>query len=458
MDIAIVTGANTRIGLAISQKLIDTGCRVYGLGSDFENFPLEHTDFVPVSCDLTNTEHLCQVVQEILDKEKDIYVLVNHARHLSLDPHEKLGLNDLESLVHTNLLAPLILTRLVLPSLIRLRGYVLNIGFPDLPGSHRLGSAFLSTEVALQEFSNRLYEEVRQDKVKVCSLILDSANAEHMFREGFTERDNHDLIVCSNAIAQAVDYVVSQKRESVVSTLVVRPQKREPDQKDLASARKLAAPKPYASKSTPKKVVIGRLKKKDEPLSEDKGPATYMDMAREIAAEEAKNPSQGRDDAADEKLAATDGPPVEKRRRRRRRGRGRGPRDNRRSEDPAKKSQDEKEVKPKPQKRNNERRAPKTKSIPPKPEESSQKDAKVSKQPPEEKQPRVKKAPAKKVSKKKVVAKKQAKKEAPVKKAVTKRPTTKKAPAKKIVAKKTAKKAAKKVARKRIQPRVQPKD
>ena len=456
MDIAIVTGANTRIGLAISQKLIDTGCRVYGLGSDFENFPLEHTDFVPVSCDLTNTEHLCQVVQEILDKEKDIYVLVNHARHLSLDSHEKLGLNDLESLVHTNLLAPLILTRLVLPSLIRLRGYVLNIGFPDLPGSHRLGSAFLSTEVALQEFSKRLYEEVRQDKVKVCSLILDSANAEQMFREGFTERDNHDLIVCSNAIAQAVDYIVSQKRESVVSTLVVRPQKREPDEKDLASARKLAAPKPYASNSTPKKVVIGRLKKKEEPVSEDKGPATYMDMAREIAAEEAKNPSQPREDSADDKLSATEDPPVEKRRRRRRRGRGRGPRDNRRPEVPAKKSQDE--IKPKPQKRNNERGAPKGNSTHPKPE-SSKKDSNNSKRKPEEKkrpeekQPQVKKTPAKKVSKKKVTAKKQAKKAAPVKKVAAKKQATKKVAAKKTVAKKTAKKAAKKVARKRAQPK-----
>ncbi|MCZ6673437.1 MAG: SDR family NAD(P)-dependent oxidoreductase, partial [Verrucomicrobia bacterium] len=155
MDIAIVTGANTRIGLAISQKLIDIGCRVYGLGSNFNDFPLEHTDFIPVSCDLTSTKHLCQVVQEIIDKEKNIYILVNHARYMNLGAHEKQELNDLESLVHTNLLAPLILTRLALPSLIRLRGYVLNIGFPDLPGSHRLGSAFLSTEVALQQFSDR---------------------------------------------------------------------------------------------------------------------------------------------------------------------------------------------------------------------------------------------------------------------------------------------------------------
>jgi len=160
MDIAIVTGANSRIGLAISKKLIDIGCRVYGLGSDFTNFPLGDRDFIPVVCDLTQTEHLCKVVSEIIDREKNIYVLVNHARHVSFDEHEKQELNDLEHLVQTNLLAPMLLTRLALPSLIKLRGFVINVGFPDLPGSRRLGSSFLATETAMREFSHRLYDEV----------------------------------------------------------------------------------------------------------------------------------------------------------------------------------------------------------------------------------------------------------------------------------------------------------
>ena len=435
MDIAIVTGANTRVGLAISQKLIETGCRVYGLGADFNQFPLEHADFVPVSCDLTNTEHLCQVVQEIIDKEKDIYVLVNHARFLNLDPHEKLGLNDLESLVHTNLLAPLILTRLALPSLIRLRGFVLNVGFPDLPGSQRLGSAFLSTEVALQEFSNRLYEEVRKDKVKVCSLILDSANAELMFKEGFTERDNHDLIVCSKAIAQAIDYVVSQKRDSVVSTLVVRPQKKEPDAQDLAAARKLSAPKPYKAKPAPKKVVIGRLKKPEEAVSEEPSPATYIEMAREIAEEEAEKRKQQSETS--EKADKHSRPP--KRRRRRRRGRGKpeqeggGPRTKERPVEQSPDSAAKKKPRPKPNKKAAVSPAP-------------------SKNPAEDKAKKkaVKKVAAKQDLKKKPAPKKQAAKKAPSKNTV-KKGASKKTAAKKAVRKRPAKKAAKKAAKKRAQ-------
>ncbi len=325
------------------------------------------------------------------------------------------------------------------------------MGFPDLVGSHRLGSAFLSTEVALHEFSNRLYEEVRQDKVKVCSLILDSANAEQMFKEGFTERDNHDLIVCSNAIAQAVDYVVGQKRDSVVSTLVVRPQKREPDEQDRASARKLPAPKPYASQSGAKKVVIGRLQKKVEPVSDEKGPATYMEMAREMAAEEAKNSNQSREDSSARKEEAGNDYPTEKRRRRRRRGRGRGPRANKPSEDSAKKAQVEKESKPETQANKQERRLPKKKSATPPKSESS---GKESIQPPKRtpgKRPPVKKTPAKKVSKKKVIAKQLEEKAIPPKKVITKKKASKRAVAKKVVAKKATKKVAKKAPKKRPQ-------
>ena len=298
MDIAIVTGADTRTGLAISRKLIEIGCRVYGLVSDINSLSLENTDFVPVTCDLTNTEHLTQVFQEIIDKEKDIYVLVNHAKCLHLAKLEKQELNDLEAMVQTNLLCPLILTRLVMPSLIRLKGYVVNIGFPDSSGTHKLGSAFLSAEIALEGFSERLFEEVRQDGVKVSSLVLDTANAEAMLNEGFNDRDNHDLIVGAEATAQAVEYVVSQKSESVISRLVVRPQKREPDAKDRSSARKISQPKPFIVKKPSEKVVIGRLQKEVEPESTTQAPATYMDTAREMAEDEAHipEPSSNRGD------------------------------------------------------------------------------------------------------------------------------------------------------------------
>ncbi len=482
MDIAIVTGANTRTGLAISRKLIEIGCRVYGLGKNFIGFPLENTDFIPVTCDLSNTEHLCQVVQEILDKEKDLYVLVNHARCLELAPHEKQELNDLEALVHTNLLAPLLLTRLALPSLIRLKGYVINIGFPDLPGSGRNGSAFLATEVALQAFSDRLFDEVRDDKVKVCSLILDTTGAEALFEDGFTERDHDDLILSSESTAQAVEYLLSQKKESVVSRLVVRPQKSVPNETVRKELRKVSKPAPFVPKKPAANVVIGRLQKEEVAPSKDKAPATYMDMAREVAEAEAKDPNVLDDQLDSRSNDDQSNQPQPNRRKRRRRGRRRGPKDPQQAGDPkptesatvpeTRSNEDSGKPKPNRARTRNSRnrdsvetsRTPEANPIPePKPKDvsevgqpsrgrsrnSQRRKPKASKPPlvestainktvsePVLTKKTAKKVPAKKVAKKKVPAKKVVADSTPVKKTAKKR-IAKKA-AKKTVKKKTA--------------------
>ena len=81
-------------------------------------------------------------------------------------------------------------------------------GFIGWPTS---GQRVLSTELALRQFSDGLYEEVRMDKVKVCSLILDIGNPESIFKEGVPPGDNRELTACSEAIAQAVEFVISQK-------------------------------------------------------------------------------------------------------------------------------------------------------------------------------------------------------------------------------------------------------
>lgn len=489
MDIAIVTGANTRTGLAISRKLIEIGCRVYGLGKNFIGFPLENTDFIPVTCDLTNTEHLCQIVQEILDKEKDLYVLVNHARCLELAPHEKQELNDLEALVHTNLLAPLLLTRLALPSLIRLKGHVINIGFPDLPGSGKNGSAFLATEVALQAFSDRLFDEVRDDKVKVCSLILDTTGAEGLFEDGFTERDHDDLILSSESTAQAVEYLLSQKKESVVSRLVVRPQKSVPDETVRKELRKVSKPAPFVPKKPAVNVVIGRLQKEEVAPSKDKAPATYMDMAREVAEAEAKDPNvlndqsdpRLNDDQSDSRSNDDQSDlPQPNRRKRRRRGRRRGPKDPQHTGDSkpaeselvpeARSNEDSGTPNPNRARNRNSRnrdtveasKTPEASPITePKPKagsevgqpsrgrsRNSQRRKPEASKPPLVESTTVNKpvgesVPAKK-SAKKVSAKKVAKKKTPAKKVVADAPPVKKTAAKKTAKKRTAKKTVKK--------------
>lgn len=91
---AIVTGASSGIGLAISRVLCEKGYEVYGFGRDFakeqtREFVEQTAAFHPVEGDLLEEQKLCDAVKEIT-KTADIEVLVNAAGVGHYGLHEEL--------------------------------------------------------------------------------------------------------------------------------------------------------------------------------------------------------------------------------------------------------------------------------------------------------------------------------------------------------------------------------
>ena len=128
MDVAIVTGAATGIGLAISRRLVAMGCRVYGLGGNFRETSYSHEYFIPTPCDLRDIEDIEEKINHVLNREGDVYVLVNNAKSFGTTSFlDKFNLRELETTLQINLLCPLVLIRLLLPGLKQLQGFVVNI-------------------------------------------------------------------------------------------------------------------------------------------------------------------------------------------------------------------------------------------------------------------------------------------------------------------------------------------
>ena len=115
---AIVTGASSGIGLAISRVLCEKGYEVYGFGRDFakeqtREFVEQTAAFHPVEGDLLEEQKLCDAVKEIT-KTADIEVLVNAAGVGHYGLHEELTPKKIQALVRTNLEIPLLLTNRLL--------------------------------------------------------------------------------------------------------------------------------------------------------------------------------------------------------------------------------------------------------------------------------------------------------------------------------------------------------
>lgn len=221
MDIALVTGAATGVGLAVARKLVDLGCRVYGLGGNYQNTPFRHPAFIPVSCDLASPADVQDKVKGILEREGGLYIVVNNAKVYPQRALAEADPRELELSVRVNVLAPLMILRHALPSLQKYRGYVINI-CSTRPETARGGAAGAATDAAVHRLGEALFDELRGTGVRVTTLFPQT-NRYRPADAGPPPRHNPQSVIDPLAVADAVERVVTHRDGNVITEIILRP-------------------------------------------------------------------------------------------------------------------------------------------------------------------------------------------------------------------------------------------
>ena len=225
MKIAILTGASRGIGLEIVKRLIAMDYRVYGLARSFESTDFSHENFVPVQCDVQDTEKLIKAVGDIEEKEPEIHLLVNNAGLGYFGPHEQIPVKGIQAMVRTNLEAPLILCRLLLRSLKKSRGTIISISSVTAKKISTHGCAYAATKAGLSHFATSLFDEVRKSGVKVVTIHPDITKTPFYDDLDFMYGDDAQSYIMPESVAQAVENILKQPEGTVISELTIRPQK-----------------------------------------------------------------------------------------------------------------------------------------------------------------------------------------------------------------------------------------
>lgn len=134
---ALITGGNKGIGLVLTEKFIEAGCKVIVVARNFEGFEFaDHPQVTVVPFDLSNIASIPKLIADL----PAVDILINNAGVLFSLPYDNYPQEKMEQMIKINLEAPVALIREVSKSMVE-KGYgrIVNnssiaghIGHPDL--------------------------------------------------------------------------------------------------------------------------------------------------------------------------------------------------------------------------------------------------------------------------------------------------------------------------------------
>jgi NAD(P)-dependent dehydrogenase (short-subunit alcohol dehydrogenase family) len=220
--------------------LIQLGFRVYGLGGDYTNCPLNNVNFRPVACDLADPAAVEAACQRILETEKGVCLVVNNAKYFGRNAFLNMGKEEIERVLRINLLCPLIIVRTLAESLKTLQGYLIQLGAPYAETS-RGGAAGAAASGGLKWMGEVLFHELREHGVKVCHLSPEPNRSGEPAGKGHPGA-RVEAVIDPEAVAQAIEQILQSPFGNVVTEMILRPLRtREPQQEPV---RKLPYPDP----------------------------------------------------------------------------------------------------------------------------------------------------------------------------------------------------------------------
>lgn len=229
----LVTGGSRGLGLAITCKLLRAGYRVLATArkkSDQLNSLMEAATpgsirFVPF--DLAETEQIPKFVRELRKEFGPIYGLVNNAAvgfdgllALMTDAH-------IEQLVRVNTLAPIVLTKYVVRSMMADGGgRIVNIASIVGSTGYRGLAVYGATKASLLGFTRSLAREVGRMGVNVNSVAPGFVDTEMTHgltdehRQRIVRRSALERMTGPEDVADAVEFLLSERSKSITGTVL----------------------------------------------------------------------------------------------------------------------------------------------------------------------------------------------------------------------------------------------
>ena len=224
--VAIVSGGSRGIGRAIARALAAEGATVVIAARDQDTLARTVAELRTGSAsveglvaDVGVEAQVAHLVQHVVHTHGRVDILVNNAGVGVFKPVADLTVGEFDNMWGTNMRGVFLLTKAVLPHMIRAKGgEIVNIASLAGKNSFKGGAGYCATKWALRGFAGSLMLEVREHNIRVVTVCPGSVDTAFS-----TTGKKGNTITQPEDVADAVIFAVTAPARSMFSEIDVRP-------------------------------------------------------------------------------------------------------------------------------------------------------------------------------------------------------------------------------------------
>lgn len=228
MKTILITGVSKGLGLILLKSLLESGDIVYGISRSNtdelvkvkELFP---TQFIHLRYDLSSIENVKELSKYILKNKLKFDSFVNNAAMAYDDIITNVSFNKLEIMFKTNVLNPIMVTKIILRNFIlnRVKGSIIHISSISAHTGYKGLSMYASTKGALEAFSKNTAREWGEMGIRSNCVVAGFMETEMSStitveqRNRIYNRTSLKKETDKNSVVETVKFLISDKSISI---------------------------------------------------------------------------------------------------------------------------------------------------------------------------------------------------------------------------------------------------
>ncbi len=227
----VITGAGRSLGAALAIVLADEGAKVILLGRSPDTLIKtataiqQRTGKLPLTlhADMAQTASVESAAKAILG-HTEVDILINNAAFWSAGKIEEVSSADIFQTVNSMLTGTILLTKLLLPSLLKTEADIVNVvsmsGLPNVP-LHGASSAFLAAKHGQTGFTDGLRQELKDSSVRVIGIYPPLINDISPLDKSWQEPRDKSQSISNRDVVETILFALTRPRNCTLSTVVL---------------------------------------------------------------------------------------------------------------------------------------------------------------------------------------------------------------------------------------------